>query len=378
MKYLSLKEKIIIGLMIVAFLVGGYFWGSRSNGSGESISKEEISQLKEKENQDLTSIGDQEDKVYSLVVKSEKDEVNQGESLQFYAELTSSTLANTDVTWHLGPGHKEQTSIDENGLLTVAIDEMATSLDITAKSVADKTIYTTKNIKVVKNSLNTQAGQDNKPVTPVTVPKNREELRQVAQVAQNSISQAEKEAKIKQDKAIKQKAIQESSKGKKDKYQTDPTPAGRPTPVEPEDVVVDENVVLTATISITCDTILNNIGQFDMDKIDLLPVDGVILPATNVTFKKGESVYDVLNRITKERKIHMESEFTPAFNSAYVQGIHNLYEFDCGELSGWMYKVNGWFPNYGCSRYALNDGDIIEWVYTCDLGKDVGDNSMVK
>ena len=58
------------------------------------------------------------------------------------------------------------------------------------------------------------------------------------------------------------------------------------------------------------------------------------------------------------------------------QGIHNLYEFDCGELSGWMYNVNGWFPNYGCSRYALQDGDVIRWRYTCDLGADVG-GSMV-
>ena len=55
-----------------------------------------------------------------------------------------------------------------------------------------------------------------------------------------------------------------------------------------------------------------------------------------------------------------------------IEGIANLYEFDCGELSGWMYKVNDWFPNYGCSRYELKDGDKVEWVYTCDLGKDVG------
>lgn len=63
---------------------------------------------------------------------------------------------------------------------------------------------------------------------------------------------------------------------------------------------------------------------------------------------------------------------TPIYNSAYIEGIGNLYEFDCGELSGWMYKVNGWFPNYGCSRYRLKSGDRVEWVYTCDLGRDVG------
>jgi hypothetical protein len=68
----------------------------------------------------------------------------------------------------------------------------------------------------------------------------------------------------------------------------------------------------------------------------------------------------------------MEFSMTPIYNSNYIEGINNLYEFDAGELSGWMYKVNGWFPNYGSSRYVLKDGDVIEWVYTCDLGRDVG------
>ena len=40
-----------------------------------------------------------------------------------------------------------------------------------------------------------------------------------------------------------------------------------------------------------------------------------------------------------------------------------------------MYSVNGEFPNYGCSAYALQDGDVICWVYTCDLGEDVGGGS---
>ena len=54
------------------------------------------------------------------------------------------------------------------------------------------------------------------------------------------------------------------------------------------------------------------------------------------------------------------------YNSYYVEGIGNLYEFDCGSESGWMYKVNGWFPNYGCSSYTLSDGDVIVWCYTCN------------
>ena len=158
----------------------------------------------------------------------------------------------------------------------------------------------------------------------------------------------------------------------KDKYQTDPVPEGKPTPVEPEDTTVDSSTSYTCTFSISCATILNNWDKCDESKKPLVPADGVILPSTTVTFNEGESVFDVLQRICRESRIHMESSWTPMYNSAYVEGIHNLYEFDVGSLSGWMYSVNGWFPNYGCSRYALQNGDVVKWVYTCDLGYDVG------
>jgi hypothetical protein len=108
------------------------------------------------------------------------------------------------------------------------------------------------------------------------------------------------------------------------------------------------------------------------EKHELVPNDGVILAATPVSFHGGESVFNVLQREMKRAGIHMEFENTPIYNSAYIEGINNLYEFDVGELSGWMYRVNGWYPNYGCSRYQLKDGDVIEWHYTCDLGRDLG------
>jgi hypothetical protein len=158
----------------------------------------------------------------------------------------------------------------------------------------------------------------------------------------------------------------------KDKYETDPVPEGKPLPVEPEDQEVDKKKTYTCTFSIECSTILNNLKDLDPDKRELVPSNGVILAPTKVTFYEGESVFDVLQRVCKEKGIHMESSWTPIYNSAYIEGIHNLYEFDCGELSGWMYRVNGWYPNYGCSRYQLVDGEVVEWRYTCDLGNDVG------
>lgn len=158
----------------------------------------------------------------------------------------------------------------------------------------------------------------------------------------------------------------------KDKYDTDPVPEGKPMPVEPENQEINNKKKYTCTFSIECSTILNNLSDLDPDKRHLVPSDGVILPPTKVTFYEGESVYDVLQRVCKENNIHMESSWTPVYNSAYIEGINNLYEFDCGELSGWMYRVNGWYPNYGCSRYQLADGEKVEWRYTCDLGNDVG------
>lgn len=157
----------------------------------------------------------------------------------------------------------------------------------------------------------------------------------------------------------------------RDKYLTDPVPEGMPLPVEPENATVTD-VEYHCTLSIDCKTILDNIDKCDKNKRELVPDDGWILEPTEVVFFDGESVFQVLKRTCKQKGIHMEFENTPIYNSAYIEGIHNLYEFDVGELSGWMYSVNGWYPNYGCSRYALKDGDVVEWRYTCDLGYDVG------
>lgn len=123
-------------------------------------------------------------------------------------------------------------------------------------------------------------------------------------------------------------------------------------------------------LSIDCTNALES-GLLSEEMTALLPEDGVIL-SCDAEFSEGESVADILLRETKNAGILTEVTFTPMYGSIYVEGIANLYEFDCGELSGWMYRVNGEFPNYGCSGYYPEDGDVVEWVYTCDLGKDVG------
>ena len=129
----------------------------------------------------------------------------------------------------------------------------------------------------------------------------------------------------------------------------------------------------TCTIEIRCDTILNNWDDLEKKKREYVPSNGTILATSTVSFKEGDTVFDVLTAACKAAGIQLEYTFSSLYGSNYVEGINNLYEFDCGEESGWMYKVNGWFPNYGCSKYELHDGDVIVWCYTCKgLGADVG------
>ena len=134
---------------------------------------------------------------------------------------------------------------------------------------------------------------------------------------------------------------------------------------------------VTVTLEIRCDTLSSDMSKLENPAIeDYIPADGTILARSTYKGTTDNTVFDALNTLCRNNDIQLEFSYTPIYESYYIEGINYLYEFDGGNLSGWMYKVNGWFPNYGCSSYYLSDGDVIEWVYTCDLGKDVGDNSM--
>ena len=142
---------------------------------------------------------------------------------------------------------------------------------------------------------------------------------------------------------------------------------------ENEPVSTPEVFLPVCTIEIRCDTILDNLADLTAGKEGYVPQNGVILAASKVTFHEGDTAFDVLKKACELAGIHLEYAWTPGYDSYYIEGINNLYEFDCGEQSGWMYKVNGWFPNYGCSSYKPEDGDVMVWCFTCKgLGADVG------
>lgn len=100
-----------------------------------------------------------------------------------------------------------------------------------------------------------------------------------------------------------------------------------------------------------------------------ITVDGVILNKTKVKINKGDSAYSALKNALTQNKIHFETNGTGA--SVYVEGINNIYEFQYGDLSGWLYYVNGEKPSVGCGVKTLNDGDLVQFIYTCDMGNDI-------
>ena len=173
----------------------------------------------------------------------------------------------------------------------------------------------------------------------------------------------QEEPKQEEPKKEEHKQIIDPSTGK-DKYLTDPVPEGKPVPVESEDTTVDTSKKHTCTFSISCSTILNNMDLCEESKQGIVPADGTILSTTTVTFSEGESVFDVLQRVCRDNGIHMEYSWTPMYNSAYVEGIANLYEFDVGrDVQGqrlvpqlWLLplSVEGW--RYGLLGLHLRPG----------------------
>ncbi len=125
------------------------------------------------------------------------------------------------------------------------------------------------------------------------------------------------------------------------------------------------------SLIVSCETILDNMDKLKKEKHRLVPEDGIILSKEKVEFNDEESAFNVLRRELKREKIHMEFVDTPMYNSVYIEGINNIYEFDCGGESGWTYMVNDWIPNYGISQHFLKNGDKIKVFYICDRSDDI-------
>lgn len=120
------------------------------------------------------------------------------------------------------------------------------------------------------------------------------------------------------------------------------------------------NAIGTVTITIRCDTVAG------VD--ENAPADGIILPPTEMDLAAGDTVYTILTEAARAYGIQLENNGTQ--DLAYLVGIAYIYEAAHGDLSGWLYRVNGDSPSVGCGQYVLSPNDEIVWYYSLEMGED--------
>ena len=84
---------------------------------------------------------------------------------------------------------------------------------------------------------------------------------------------------------------------------------------------------------------------------------GNTMMSGTLTVDKGTSVYTVLTQLASQNGLSVSG------TKIYVKGIGDLFEKQHGSLSGWMYSVNGVYPNKSCGYYYLDNNDSVVWRY---------------
>jgi len=134
---------------------------------------------------------------------------------------------------------------------------------------------------------------------------------------------------------------------------------------------IEQDVIGSFKFQVRCDTILKNKDKLNKDKIEFVPENGYIIEEETLDLREGDTPYDILLKLAKERNIKVETAGNTGTPGRYVKAINNLNPGDCGEMSGWVYTVNKEYANEAANEYIIKDGDVVEWVYTCDMGNDI-------
>ena len=131
----------------------------------------------------------------------------------------------------------------------------------------------------------------------------------------------------------------------------EPTPV-EPTPVEPTPVDPDPETI-TVTFQLHTDT------------------EAWILPTLIRDLPEGTTAFEVFKQVLAV------NGYTYDAKGSYVRAViapdgTKVAELSKGQYSGWMYRVNGEFPDTYMGAYELEDGDVIEVLFTADYTKEPG------
>jgi len=119
-----------------------------------------------------------------------------------------------------------------------------------------------------------------------------------------------------------------------------------------------------------CEFVISCVSLLDKKLKKQIPKDGMIFH-DRIEISESVSAYDLLKRVTRDNKIQIEVSETPLYESIYIEGIDNIYEFDYGPTSGWTYSVNGLALDIGANKYIVKAGDKIEFIYVTEWQSDV-------
>lgn len=129
------------------------------------------------------------------------------------------------------------------------------------------------------------------------------------------------------------------------------------------------------TISVYCKNVVKKYDDLDPSLKDekYVPKSGVIVNSFTCGIYKGDSVYDALTRALSKDNLNIAIDKSTSVGGVYIKGINHIYEDSVsGVAGGWMFSVNGAYIMKPCDKVEIQDGDVIEWHYTCDSGKDLG------
>ena len=191
-----------------------------------------------------------------------------------------------------------------------------------------------------------------------TQKKDTKDQAQITTAAKENETQTEAAKTTSKKKTTKTKNTKEkTTKTKNTKETTKTTTASKneSTAQTAENQTTEAKQEQSCEFLISCKTVLSNKSALQSNY--QVPSGGKIYEK-KMEFEEGDTVMDVLKRTGVDIDV----------SKGYVAGIDGLYEFDCGKNSGWMYRVNGKFPNYMAGKCKLHDGDKVEWLYTCVRG----------
>lgn len=115
----------------------------------------------------------------------------------------------------------------------------------------------------------------------------------------------------------------------------------------------------TVTISINC-------SKATEAEIAGASEDGWIMEAIEVELQEGDTVWTVLDRVSRERGIAVAKNGSGA--TVFVKSIAGISAISAD--SGWMFSLNGTYIMTSAGGCKLEAGDIVCWEYTMDGGAD--------